>query len=410
MSVRGPGEVDRDLPRAAAGSAPNATPADPRRVIVAPDKFKGSLSAAQVAHIVAGVLRRRAPAREVIECPIADGGEGTVALALGAGFTSIVCRVPGPLGAPVDAEYAMSQGTAVIEMAAAAGLALLPGAPDPQAAGRASTRGVGLLIADALDQGASRIVLGLGGSATTDGGAGMVTALGARLSDAAGAPLPPGGAALADLAALDVSDLDPRLASVDVVVACDVANPLLGPQGAAAVYGPQKGADPMMVQTLDECLGRWADRVAAGTGRDHRFEPGTGAAGGTAFAAVALLGGRIVSGIEVGMELSGLQRLLPGADLLVIGEGSLDAQSLHGKGPVELAARATAVVGSVVAVAGRCTLTAGQLAAAGIDRAYPLTDLESDLDVCLRDARRLLEATADRVADDWLKPEPSSGG
>jgi glycerate kinase len=219
----------------------SAQPKARTTIVVAPDKFKGSLTAADVAGIVARALRESAPWAQVVECPIADGGDGTVALALQAGFTEVEARVVGPLGMiPLTAQYAWSAPTAVIEIAGAAGVTLID-QPDDTTARSASTYGVGLLVSDALDRGARRIILGLGGSATTDGGAGMITALGARLLDDQGHPLPRGGAALADLAALDLTDVDPRLRAANLVLACDVDNPLLGPEGAAAVYCVRRG-------------------------------------------------------------------------------------------------------------------------------------------------------------------------
>jgi len=374
------------------------------RVVVAPDKFKGSLTATEVAGIVAQTVRRHAPGATVIECPIADGGDGTVDVALRSGFTAVDAQVVGPLGGvTTTARYARSGRTAVIELAAAAGLGLIE-RPDDLTAASTSTYGVGLLVTHALDRGADRIVLGLGGSATTDGGAGMVTALGGRLLDSRGGPLARGGGALAELAVLDLADLDPRLQTVDLVLACDVDNPLQGPDGAAAVYGPQKGAQsPATVAALERGLRRWADVVAAVTGRDLRGLAGCGAAGGTAFGGVAVLGGRITSGFEMCLELSGLGEHLEDAELVIVGEGSLDSQSLRGKGPATLAAVAARRARRVVALSGRCVLSDGQLRATGIDAAYALTDVEPDPRVCMSEASRLLETVAARLAQDWLR-------
>jgi glycerate kinase len=288
-------------------------------------------------------------------------------------------------------------------MAAAAGLDRLPGgAPDDRTARTASTYGVGELIRDALDRGARRIVLAVGGSATTDGGAGMVAALGGRFWTASGPVLPEGGAGLLTVERLDLEGLDARLAEATVVVACDVDNPLTGPAGAAAVYGPQKGATAPTVALLDSALGRWADAVAAATGRDLRERPGVGAAGGLAFGAAALLGADIRSGIEYLLELSGFAGTVAGADLVIVGEGSLDEQSLRGKGPVGVAAIAARAGARVVAVAGRCTVDAEQLRAHGVDAVYPLTDLEPDAARSMARAAELLETTAERIAADRL--------
>lgn len=378
------------------------TAAEPFRVVIAPDKFKGSLTADEVVDILARSLTTAVPGIEIVSRPIADGGEGTVDTVLTLGYPAVHATVHGPLGAPVLARYAMREHTAVIEMAAAAGLALLPGAPDPDTAAAADTFGVGELVVDALDRGATRIVLGIGGSASTDGGQGLVRALGARLRTSCGTDPRPGGAGLRDVEAVDVSGLDPRLAGVDLVVACDVDNPLVGPHGAAAVYGPQKGADPAVVRDLNTALGTWADVVATATGHDRRAEAGLGAGGGTAFGAVAVLGGRLTSGIDVIADLTDFDTDLRRTDLLIVGEGSLDAQSLRGKGPIGLAGRALRAGVRAVAVVGRNELASGETQLAGLSRVYALTDLEPRPEVCMSDARRLLAELGDHLAQDVL--------
>jgi glycerate kinase len=372
-------------------------------VVVAPDKFKGSLSAAGVAAALARGLRRRLPAVRVVEHPVADGGEGTVEMVLRHGFRPITCEVHGPTGEPVRADYALRGDVAVLEMAAAAGLALLPGGvPDDRTARTASTYGVGELIRDALDRGARRIVLGVGGSATTDGGAGMAAALGARLSGTSGPALPDGGASLLAAVRLDLDGLDVRLAEATVVVACDVDNPLTGPQGAAAVYGPQKGAGEATVDLLDRALAHWADLVAAATAQDLRALPGAGAAGGLGFGAAALLGAEVRSGIEYLLELSGFAGSVAGADLVIVGEGSLDEQSLRGKGPIGVATVAARAGARVVAVAGRASAPEAGLRVRGVEAVYTLADLEPDVRRSMRHAAELLETTAERIAVDWL--------
>ncbi len=307
------------------------------RVVVAPDKLKGSLTAgAAAAALAAGVRDVRADA----ECrlvPMADGGDGTVDVFLAGGARPRRVRVGGPLGEPVEAAYARDGRLAVIEMAAASGLALLGARLDAR---RATTRGTGELLRDALDGGATRIVLGIGGSATTDGGAGALAALGARFLDAAGAELDPAPAALAGLARIDLAGLDPRLAAADLAIACDVDNPLLGPHGAAAVYGPQKGAGPGDIAFLEDVLRRLADALATATGRDLRDLPGAGAAGGLGWALAAACGARLERGVALVAEVRGLARALRGAGLCLTGEGRIDAQTLHGKvvdGVAELA-------------------------------------------------------------------------
>jgi glycerate kinase len=355
-------------------------------VVLAPDKFKGSLSAAEAVAALARGLRRAVPAVRLVEHPIADGGEGTVDMVLAHGFHGVSCEVTGPTGEPVTARYALRERTAVVEMAAAAGLGLLPHGPDDDTARTATTYGVGRLLRDALDRGARRIVLGIGGSATTDGGRGMAEALGVRV----------------DGERLDLSGLDPRLADASVVVACDVDNPLTGPSGAAAVYGPQKGAGPATVAQLDRALGHWADLVAAATGRDLRELPGAGAAGGLGFGASALLGAELRSGVDLLLELSGFAEAAAGADLVVVGEGSLDEQSLRGKGPVGVAVVAARAGTPVVAVAGRCTVGVERLREYGVSAVYPLTELEPDPERSMRRAAELLETTAARIGADWL--------
>ena len=257
-------------------------------------------------------------------------------------------------------------------MAEVCGLGRLPG--DVLAPATASSRGVGEVVAAALDAGCTQILLGIGGSASTDGGAGMVRALGAEILDAAGTELEDGGGALAKVARLDLAGLHRGLAKATIAIASDVDNPLTGPTGAAAVYGPQKGADPDLVSSLDESLARWADAVAEATGHDLRDQPGAGAAGGVGFGAIAVLGASLRPGAEVVQELTGFQDALVGADLVVTGEGSLDSQTLHGKAPAAVAAAARAAGVPTIAVAGRCLLDRATLDAAGIGAAYTLTD------------------------------------
>jgi glycerate kinase len=298
----------------------------------------------------------------------------------------------------VTARYALRGDTAVLETASAAGLGLLaPSGPTPDTALQASTAGVGRLVVDALDAGAGRLVVGVGGSATTDGGAGALAALGARVLDGDGRDVGPGGAGLARAARLDTAGLDPRPAGAELLVACDVDNPLTGPAGAAAVYGPQKGATPAEVARLDAALGRWADVVAEATGRDLRDLPGAGAAGGLAFGLAAVLGARLTPGVRLLSDLTGVTGAVRDAALVVVGEGSLDPQSLRGKGPVGLAAIARAAGTPVVAVAGRTLLSAAEAAAAGFAAVHALTDLEPDEARCRTDAAALLERVGERI-------------
>jgi glycerate 2-kinase len=370
-------------------------------VVIAPDKFKGTLTAAQVAaHVAAGLVRVR-PGLRVIQMPVADGGDGTVDAAVAAGYRRVKARASGPTGRPVTAAFALGGETAIIESAQACGLSRLPGGePAPLTA---SSRGVGDLILAATGMGAKRIVLGLGGVACTDGGAGLATALGARLLDESAAELPPGGAALARLRRIDLSGLR-VLDGTDFVVATDVDNPLLGDRGAAAVYSPQKGASAQDARYLEDGLARWADVAEQALGRVRRHDPGAGAAGGLGFAALAFLDATMRPGIDVMLDLLSFADQLHGARLVVTGEGALDTQTLHGKAPAGVARMTAAAVPGlpVIAVAGMCSLTTNQLRSAGIARAYALADIELDPRRCRTQAGPLLEDLAGRIAADWI--------
>ncbi|GAB3006715.1 glycerate kinase [Amycolatopsis acidiphila] len=358
------------------------------KVVIAPDKFKGTLPAKEVADAIAAGLRRAVPDVETLECPIADGGDGTVAAAVAAGFEYVPAEATGPTGERVRTGYARRDGTAVVELAAVSGLTMMP----ELAPLTSNTLGVGELIAHALDGGCTKIVLGLGGSASTDGGAGLVRGLGARLLDAEGNEIPLGGRALLDLASIDLTGLR----RAEIVVASDVDNPLLGEYGAAAVYGPQKGATPADVALLDSALKHFADIV----GTELVDAPGAGAAGGTGFAALAVLGATFRPGIDVILEMTGFADKLPGADLVITGEGSFDEQTLHGKGPAGIAQQARGI--PVVAMAGRIALSRETLVENGFSAGYGLTDIESDVERCMTDTAVLLEQLAAKVAADWL--------
>ncbi len=332
------------------------------RVVVAPDKFKGSLDAAGVAAALAAGIRDIVPDAICDLIPMADGGDGTVDAFVASGASAITVRVSGPLGVPVSATYARDGAAAVVEMAAASGLALLGDGLDAR---RATTLGTGELLRDALDHGATRIVLGIGGSATTDGGAGALAALGARFLDAAGTTLEPTPEALARVARVDLSALDARLRpsagsgqAVDLAIACDVDNPLLGASGAAAVYGPQKGASPEDVAFLDGVLARLAGAMTAATGRDLRALPGAGAAGGLGWALASACGARLERGVVLIAELRGLAAALRGADWCFTGEGRIDEQTLRGKVVDGVAALARAARVPVIAFGGSVELAA----------------------------------------------------
>lgn len=365
-------------------------------VLVAADKFKGSLTAVQVAERVTAGLRRVVPGARVETLPVADGGDGTVAAAVAAGFERREARVTGPLGTPVTAAYAVRDTTAVVEMAEASGLQHLPAGEFAPLT--ATTYGSGELLAAALDAGARTIVFGVGGSATTDGGAGMLSALGARFLDGDGRPVAAGGAALADLAEADLTGLDPRLADVDLILASDVDNPLTGPKGAPEVYGRQKGATEDDIAVLDAALVHYASVLGPGTAE----LPGAGAAGGIGYGALVALGARFRPGIEVMLDVLGFAPALARATLVVTGEGSLDEQTLHGKAPAGVAAASRTAGVETVAVCGRLALPPEALVRAGISRAYALTDLEPDPAVCMAQAGPLLERAAEAIARDFL--------
>ncbi len=396
------GGAAADGPRPAADPRPeDAADAPPQAVLIAADKFKGSLTAVQVAERLTAGLRRVLPHLAVAALPVADGGDGTVAAAVAAGFERREATVTGPLGRQVLAAYALREGTAVVEMAEAAGLHLLP--PGGFAPLTATTYGAGELLRAALDAGAHTVVFGVGGSATTDGGAGMLAALGARFLDAAGAPVAPGGGPLGTLVTADLSGLDPRLADVDVILASDVDNPLTGPKGAAAVYGPQKGAGPDDVAVLDASLAHYATVLEEALGpraAGCAQAPGAGAAGGIGYGALVGLGARFRPGIEVILDVLGFTSALRRATLVITGEGSLDEQTLHGKAPAGVAAAAGAAGKDVIAVCGRLALGPEALRGAGIRRAYALTDIEPDTARCIAQAGPLLETLGERIARD----------
>ena len=369
------------------------------RVVIAPDKFKGSLSAPDVASRLSAGLQSAVADLETTLIPVADGGEGTLDAAVGSGFTRRTATVTGPTGQPVRADFAVRGREAVIEMAAASGLALLPsvvqgGGPDSATATTATSQGTGELIRAALDLGCRQIILGVGGSANTDGGAGVLQGLGAVFLDKEGNELPGGGAALARLDRIDFSGLDVRLEESRFTLASDVDNPLLGPSGAAAIFGPQKGATPADVIALDAALANFISVLAGEIGiRAERaaVAPGAGAAGGVGYIAIAALAAARRPGIDVVLEFTELEQRLAGADLVITGEGSLDEQSLLGKTPMGVARAAARAGIPVIAVCGRSTLSPEQLAEAGFRTVHALTDFESNVEKCMAEAGPLLE-------------------
>lgn len=357
------------------------------RVLIAPDKFKGSLSAVEAAAAMAEGVLAVYPEADVTQVPVADGGEGTLEAALAAGGQEHTANVRGPLGGYVTALWALTGNTAVIETARASGLMLVD--PSVQSSLAASSYGSGELIREALDAGASEIVLGIGGSAMTDGGSGALTALGLRILDAAGNPVPPGGAGLSLAETIDASGLDARLGGVRVRIAADVTNPLTGPQGAAHVFGEQKGAAAAARLLLDEALTRWAQLLREVTGIDVDI-PGAGAAGGFPSAFLAFTQASLESGFDVIARLTGLDAALEKADLVLTGEGSLDEQSRYGKAPLSVAERARDAGLPVVALAGRITLSPQVLAEYGVVSSVSLLDLVQDPQDAMTQARRWL--------------------
>lgn len=365
------------------------------KIVIAPDSFKDSLSAADVAQAIARGLVEVFPSAELVQCPMADGGEGTVDAILAAlDGERRQTIVSGPLGSDVTAHWGWSpeSRTAIIEMAEASGLQLVPVAQ--RNACITSTRGTGQLIVEALDAGAEKIVLTIGGSATNDGGAGMLTALGVRFYDAQENHLAPGGLALADLARIDLSAVDPRLHSVSFEIAADVDNPLCGPQGASFTFARQKGASPEQIQSLDNALAHYADCCAAILEYDVRDEPGAGAAGGMGFAAKAFLKAGFRPGVEVVAELAGLAEKVRGADLVITGEGSCDFQTLRGKTPMGVARVAQKHGVPVVILAGTLGEGYEALYQHGIAAAFSVVSGPMTLAQACEDAPRLLQERA----------------
>ncbi len=364
------------------------------KVVVAPNAFKGTLSAAEAAAAMALGVREAFPGAEVVEVPVADGGDGTAeALVTAHRGTFEPVDVEGPLGEPVRATYGRLGPTeAVVELASASGLALVT--PERRDARRASTFGFGQLLAAARAGGATRIIAGIGGSATNDGGAGMAQALGYRLLDARGHELERGGAALARLARIDASGFDVAWREVSIEVACDVTNPLTGPHGAAAVYGPQKGADERQVRELDAALANLARVIERDLGKEVDGVPGGGAAGGTGAGMLAFLGARLVPGAPLIVSASGFDRQLRGANLVLTGEGRVDEQTAYGKAPGEVARRARHAGVPVVLIAGAKGPGWEALAAAGVTDVVTLGEPGQDPAEIMRDSKRLISRAA----------------
>ena len=374
------------------------------RVLVAPDSFKGSLGSVEVARALADGWRRGRPTDETILAPLADGGEGTLeAVAAAGGWQWLPAAARDPLGRPLQARFLRDEGgrdRAVIELAEASGLSRL--ATGERDALAASTFGTGLVLAAAIGLGCRSIVLGLGGSATSDGGSGLLRAIGARFLDAAGGELAPGGGGLGSLAHIDLDGLSPALAEVHLTIASDVTNPLLGPLGAAATYGPQKGADPAQVALLDDNLARFADLLEAVTGRHVRDEPGAGAAGGTTFGLLAVAGHfaslEVRPGVDEVMVLTGFDDALAGCQLVITGEGRVDAQTAHGKTALGVARRAQAAGRPCLCFGGGVTPEgAAALAELGA-LALPVSEGPASVEEAMAAGAAPLERAAERTA------------
>ncbi len=365
------------------------------KIVVAPNAFKGSLSASDAAAAIAAGVARVLPNAEIIQVPVADGGDGMVDVALEAlDGERRTAQVEGPRQEPVDADYChvSSMGLAAIEMALASGLVLLPeDRRDPTAT---TTLGTGQLIADALDQGVARIVVGIGGSATNDGGIGVASALGVRFLDEAGDGVSPVGGMLSRIRHIDMSGLDARLAGVRIEAVCDVDNPLTGPKGAAPVYGPQKGATPEQVAQLDAGLAHLADVIERDLGRDVRALPGGGAAGGLGAGLHAFLGAELRRGVDVVLDLVSLNAKLADADLAFTGEGQIDFQTAHGKAPAGVGAAAQAHGVPCIAIAGSVGTGVDTLVDVGISAVFSLCPGPITLEYAMSDGAPLITDVA----------------
>ncbi len=368
------------------------------RIVIAPDSFKGSVSALCVAEAMARGVLKVFPGAEVRQVPIADGGEGTVeALVSATGGQLKTTQVSGPLGEKRTAQWGVlgDASTAVIEMAAASGLPLVAtGQRDPRIT---CTYGTGELIRSALDAGLRRIIVGIGGSATNDGGSGMARALGVRFFAEDGLPLPPGGGALARLSHIDITNLDPRLPEAEIMVACDVDNPLCGPRGASAVFGPQKGATAQMVPELDAALKHFADCARVASGRDVATLAGAGAAGGLGAGMMFFTPARLKPGVDIVLDAVGFAGLVKDAAFVITGEGRTDCQTAYGKAPVGVARVAKQFGVPVFCISGGLGDGADDVLAQGIDAIMSICQRPLSLEECMQDAASLIEQAATRL-------------
>ena len=369
------------------------------KIVIAPDSYKESLSALEAATEIEAGFRRVFPDAEYIKLPMADGGEGTVAaMVVATGGNCVAVDITGPLGEPGKACYGLAGDgkTAIIEMAAASGLArVAPGHRNPL---KATTYGTGELIKAALDAGVRHLIIGIGGSATNDGGAGMLQALGVKLLDHEGRDIGFGGGELANLDAIDIGGMDPRLETCRIDAACDVDNPLTGPEGASAVFGPQKGATPEMVAQLDANLVRYAGLIRRDLGVEVNAMPGAGAAGGMGAALTAFFGAKLRPGIEIVVEAVGLEACVREADLVITGEGRIDSQTLHGKTPMGVARVAKRYGKPVIGIAGCLAPDAGMVQAHGIDAVFSVISRISTAEEALAHAATNLREASGNIA------------
>ncbi|MDW7673434.1 MAG: glycerate kinase [Bacillota bacterium] len=368
------------------------------RILIAPDSFKGSITAVEMANCVALAVKKIFPEAETIKKPLSDGGEGLVdSLVIATVGKVITEKVTGPLGEQLDAHYGLlgDGKTAVIEMAEASGLPLVP--ENKRNPMLTTTYGTGELIKHALNRGCSRLIVGIGGSATNDGGVGMAQALGVRFLDNEGVPLPFGGGSLKSLAKIDISALDPMVKETEILVACDVDNPLTGKNGASYIYGPQKGATEEVVKFLDEGLQHYAKVLRRDLGIDVENIPGSGAAGGLGAGLLAFLNGKLTPGIDISVDVVGLEKELSSCDLVITGEGKLDSQSVHGKVPVGVARVAKKYNVPVIVLAGCVEEGLDHLHEEGITAYYSIVNGPMSLQEAITNTRSLVELTTTEI-------------
>ena len=361
------------------------------KIIIAPDSFKGSVSAIEVAQSMQRAVLSVNPSAQIAIMPVADGGEGTIdAIASCVPAAIHEIEVCGPMGEKANAKYAVltESETAVIEMAQASGLPMVP--RHERNPLLATTYGTGQLMKDALNRGCKRMIIGIGGSATNDGGVGVLMALGASFRDAEGKELKFGGGALAELAEIDMSEFDSRIFDVDITVACDVTNPLTGENGASYVYGPQKGANPNMVKQLDEALAHFARMSAEEIGEDYSTYPGTGAAGGLGFALIAYCKAKFAAGIDIVLNVTGFEKELEDADLVLTGEGRIDGQSVQGKVLYGIGTRAKEKQVPVIAIGGAVREDSEALLDHGITAMFSIANGPMSLEYAMENGSDLI--------------------